>query len=271
MNKTVSFLKKPDLYLGIVRYVLAMGMIPYAITKILRTQFVLLPAANWQRPIEEISGSAIAWTFLGYSPWFQVLLGFLELIPALLLLFRRTTLLGAILLLPMTINVYLINIALNLWDATKQISLILLLLNLTVLIFKWKSIVEIVNIIIARAKRFRFNAVEALINTVLVVVIGYFAMQPLIAYKNERNELTGDWYNLHPIEWVLTEEKINDSILPARNYKAYYGAYGSYSRNGDNGLLDRDIRSYSLNKEKHELTLFPDYDTLGKKYSYSIK
>lgn len=123
-------------------------MLTYAITKILRTQFVLLPFALWQRPLETLSGKNIAWAFLGYSPWFQILLGVLEFIPSILLLFRRTALLGAILLLPMTLSVFSINQALDLWETTKQISLILLALNCLVLIFHWQRIKTVLSIII---------------------------------------------------------------------------------------------------------------------------
>jgi hypothetical protein len=44
-----------------------------------------------------------------YSPVFQFLLGAFETIPAVLLLFARTRLLGALLLFPVVLNVAMIN------------------------------------------------------------------------------------------------------------------------------------------------------------------
>src|SRR5215831_13612339 len=65
--------------------------------------------------------------------WLQCLLGVLETLPTLLLFFRRTWRLGALLLLPVLLNVVLINFAMDLWDDTKKISATLLILNLGLL------------------------------------------------------------------------------------------------------------------------------------------
>jgi uncharacterized membrane protein YphA (DoxX/SURF4 family) len=116
MSRFTAFLKGKDLYYGIVRYILGLIMIAYGLTKIMRTQVVLIPFSLWERPLEFVSGKSLAWAFLGYSQWFQVLLGILEFVPGLLLLFRRTTFFGSLVLLPVTMNVYLINKALNLWS-----------------------------------------------------------------------------------------------------------------------------------------------------------
>ena len=199
----ISFLKRKDLYLGIARYSLGLWMLTYAITKILRTQFVVLPFAVWERTLESLSGKNIAWAFLGYSPWFQILLGVLEFIPSILLLFRRTTLLGAILLLPMTLNVFLINHALDLWDATKQIALILLILNCLVILFYWETVAIVFNKIIRKTVSFKFTALEIALNIIIVTIVSYFIVSDLLDYKSRTNFLTGDWLNGHPNELIL--------------------------------------------------------------------
>ena len=55
----------------------------------------------------------LTWAFLGFSTWFSILLGFLELVPGFLLLFKRTKFLGAILLFPSLLGVFLVNNAYN--------------------------------------------------------------------------------------------------------------------------------------------------------------
>src|SRR6187402_135656 len=97
---------------ALLRYFLGFSLLTYGLTKIFQTQFINVNFAVWQVPLEKLSGINLAWTFLGRTSWFQVLLGFLEFVPAMLLLFRRTAVLGAILLLPMTLNVFVINHAL---------------------------------------------------------------------------------------------------------------------------------------------------------------
>jgi hypothetical protein len=253
MGRITTFLKKKDLYLGIVRYLLGLIMITYGLTKILRTQFVVIPFSLWQRPLETISGRSLAWAFLSYSPWFQVLLGFLEFIPAILLLFRRTAFLGAILLLPMTLNVFLINHALNLWDDTKMISLILLFFNIAVLLFEWKRVRAIFYSVIEKGKKFRFSAWEIAINVVAAAVVIYLFSGYLMEYVYETNALTGDWYNGHPNEWVLKSEKMGDSTLRPRVLKCYYGAFGEYSEFNDTGYVKRGIYNYTIDQKKHTL------------------
>ena len=112
----------------IARYVLAVGILPYGISKLANLQFQV-SAREYSMPLGMASGKILTWAFLGYQPWFQFLLGALETIPALLLFFRRTRRLGALLLFPVLLNVTLMNYAMDLWDATKRISLVLLLLD----------------------------------------------------------------------------------------------------------------------------------------------
>lgn len=233
MNQTLIFLTKKHLYLGITRYLLGIAMIPYALTKILRTQFVLTGFSLTQlQSLESIPGPTLTWAFLGHSLWFQVLLGFLELIPALLLLFRRTTLLGATLMLPVTLNVFLINYALDLWVGTKVVGSGLLILNILVLIFHWAKIKSILMVILNRGIQVKFTKIETAINIIVIAVVGYFASVPLIENRNQRNELTGDWLSRQPIEWLLEKEESGDSTLASRDLKVYFGPYGKYDEAG---------------------------------------
>ena len=270
MNSIIVFLKKKDLYLGFARYILGLLMITYAVTKILRTQFVVIPFSLWQRPLETLSGISLAWAFLGYSPWFQIMLGFFELVPALLLLFRRTTLLGGILLLPMTLSVFLVNHALSLWDDTKLISLILLCLNCIVLLFQWKKLKEIILIAIGKGLKFKFSAVEISVNLVLASLVTWFITADLLGYKHQTNVLTGDWYNKHPNEWILLSEKTNDSTLHHRLVKSYFGAYGEYSEINDTGYVKRNTFFYDIDEKTRQLKFYNNKNKLINKCTYSL-
>ena len=61
----------------------------------------------------------------------------LETVPAVLLLFRRTRRAGAVLMLPMILNVALMNYAIDLWPATQRISTVFLVMNLYLLACDW--------------------------------------------------------------------------------------------------------------------------------------
>ena len=85
----------------IVRFSLAAGMIQYGADKVIGHQGIPQPAPlDWLRPVGEMSAGQIMWTWLGYSPAFEFFAGINETVGGFLLFFRRTTLLGALLILP---------------------------------------------------------------------------------------------------------------------------------------------------------------------------
>jgi len=271
MQKVIAFLKKKDLYIGIARYLLATDMFFYAISKILRTQFVLIPFSSLQMPLERLNGRNLAWAFLGYSPWFQVLLGVLELIPSILLLFRRTTLLGGILMLPMVLNVFLINHALDLWDGTKTISLQLLIINLIVLAFEWKRIWAFILIVIGKGIKLKYYTVEMLINAVLIGGMCYLAFPKLLEYRAEHNFLTGDWLNHQPNEWTLKSETVGDTVHTPRVSKLYFGAYGQYSELKDTGyMVNAGLLTYRLYEKQHQFTMLDSKDKVFQVFKYTL-
>ncbi|MNK03749.1 hypothetical protein D3C87_216010 [compost metagenome] len=264
----LTYLKTKHLYLGIVRYSLGAFMLTYSITKILKTQFAL-PGFVWTetQTLETMPSKQLAWVFLGYSTWFQVLLGFLELCPALLLFFKRATLLGAILMLPVTLNVVLINYALDLWDGTKILSLILLFLNLLVFAFEWSRIKSIFSIIIGTRLSIKLNIAEIVFNIAVILTVTYFSLQQLLVYTNQTNALTGDWLHQHPIEWTLVKEESKDSVLATRNLKLYFWAYGIYKEVDETNEVGPT--TYSIDERKRQLMLrYDDGEIIRCNYSF---
>ena len=92
----------------VARLVLALGMMPYGVSKLFLLQFQVAASA-YAQPLGETPSTTLTWAFLGYSPVFQFRLGTFEIIPAVLLLFARTRRLGALLLLPVVLNVAMFN------------------------------------------------------------------------------------------------------------------------------------------------------------------
>ncbi|MBX7127397.1 MAG: hypothetical protein K1X47_17005 [Cyclobacteriaceae bacterium] len=92
-----------------IRFYLASVILGYGFAKVFVSQFPHL-MANMDARFTELSPMRVAWAFFGYSRGYQMFLGWGEVIPALLLLFRRTSLLGALLMLVVMLNVFLINI-----------------------------------------------------------------------------------------------------------------------------------------------------------------
>ena len=79
-----------------VRYAMAMWLLAYGFAKVPPLQFQVPGPELLVRTYGDSSPMGLLWTFMGHSPAYTMFAGFAELIPGLLLLFRRTTLLGAL-------------------------------------------------------------------------------------------------------------------------------------------------------------------------------
>ncbi|KQS31010.1 hypothetical protein [Dyadobacter sp. Leaf189] len=93
---------------GVIRYWLAYSISVYGFAKILKTQ-LQSPEFNLDIPVGELSGFALTWYYFGYSYTLAVILALFQVGGSILLLFRRTTLIGVMVLLPVMVNIVLIN------------------------------------------------------------------------------------------------------------------------------------------------------------------
>ena len=94
---------------GIIRYWLAVEIFNYAFAKVLGTQF----GVNYFRgdsTWNSLPGFDLMWNFFGYSSILANIIAVLQIAGAALLLFRRTTVAGALLLLPVMVNIVLLDI-----------------------------------------------------------------------------------------------------------------------------------------------------------------
>jgi uncharacterized membrane protein YphA (DoxX/SURF4 family) len=80
-----------------LRYFLASYLFGYGFVKVFPSQFQAITASRLTMTVGDQSPMLLAWNFMGHSIIMQRLNGLLEVIAGLLLLFRRTTTLGAIL------------------------------------------------------------------------------------------------------------------------------------------------------------------------------
>lgn len=80
----------------------------YGISKLLHLQFNVAELAP--RPVGSLNGYELTWFYFGYSRVYACILGLIQITGATLLLFRKTTLLAALTMLPVMANILLINI-----------------------------------------------------------------------------------------------------------------------------------------------------------------
>jgi hypothetical protein len=92
-----------------LRFVVADAMLLYGISKVFPIQFGSLGPHALSATYGESAPEQLLWTFMAASPAYGFVAGALEMVGGLLLLFRRTTLLGALLLVGVIGNVVLLN------------------------------------------------------------------------------------------------------------------------------------------------------------------
>lgn len=92
-----------------VRFALALTMIGYGAVKVIPTQFPSPSLDRLIQPFGDASPMGILWTFMGASAAYTIFAGLSEMLGGLLLVSRRTTLLGALVSMGVLINIVLMN------------------------------------------------------------------------------------------------------------------------------------------------------------------
>lgn len=103
----------PRLARGLVvllRYFLAAMMLSYGLAKLFVVQFPPLWLERDDHTLGQMSPMGLLWTFMSYSTPYTIFTGVLELAGALLLLSRRTSVIGALVIVAVMTNVVVLNL-----------------------------------------------------------------------------------------------------------------------------------------------------------------
>jgi uncharacterized membrane protein YphA (DoxX/SURF4 family) len=115
----------------IIRYYLGITMLYYGYAKVFKLQF---PAPGLGRLLEtygESSPMGLAWTYMGYSTGYNLFTGLAEVTAGFLLLFRRTTAIGAFLAFIVSANIMAMNMSFDI--PVKLLSTTMVLMSLFLL------------------------------------------------------------------------------------------------------------------------------------------
>lgn len=96
-------------FIRFVRVFVAFMVALYAVGKLGKGQFIY-EGEIMQRPVGELSGFELTWVFFGHNYGYVVIIGLAQLAGAALLAFRRTSLLGALMLFPVMFNIVVVDI-----------------------------------------------------------------------------------------------------------------------------------------------------------------
>lgn len=92
----------------LVRFYLAFTLILYGLIKVIKLQFPYPSLTRLLQPFGDASPMGLAWTFLGFSKGYNIFMGIVE-VSSILLLCRRTVVVGALLSLAATAHVMSMN------------------------------------------------------------------------------------------------------------------------------------------------------------------
>jgi uncharacterized membrane protein YphA (DoxX/SURF4 family) len=93
----------------VLRFRLGITMLRYGIEKVFRDQMPEPGISKLLQPFGESSPMGLLWTFMGQSWAYSAFTGGLEVLGGLLLFFRRTTTLGALMVVAVMLNVLMMN------------------------------------------------------------------------------------------------------------------------------------------------------------------
>ncbi len=223
----------------IVRYYVAITMVSYGFVKVFKLQFPFFSPDRLLEPYGNSSPMGLAWNFLGFSKGYNYVMGFAELSSGVLLLFRRTTTLGAIVTLVVAGNIMAINYCFDV--PVKLLSTALVVMALFLLA---KDIYRVVNFfflnkptnaanITAPVFRKRWQNIAIIIlkyGLILYIVIINIlqSLGALIKYGDESPK--PPLYGIYNIEYFIRN---NDTIAPlatdTTRWKKLIVSYPEYS------------------------------------------
>ncbi|HEX6223177.1 MAG TPA: DoxX family protein [Chryseolinea sp.] len=125
----------------LLRYYLAVTMISYGMAKIFKTQFGFPSLDRLHQSFGDASPMGLLWTFMGYSTAYNIFTGAGEFVGGLLLFFRRTRLIGALIVIVVMSHVAMLNFAYDV--PVKLFSLHLLSMAIFLIVPDAKNILNI--------------------------------------------------------------------------------------------------------------------------------
>jgi hypothetical protein len=93
----------------LARYFTSFYLLLYGFAKLNGSQFTIL-ASELDRPMGQVSGFWLTWYYFGYSPIYGSFIALAQILAAVLLMFRKTTLLGSCIAFPVVTNIILVDV-----------------------------------------------------------------------------------------------------------------------------------------------------------------
>lgn len=187
-------------------FILAYFLLKYGVDKLFQNQFYTPEPNTLHTPIGQLTKDIVFWTSMGSSYGYNLFMGIIETVAALLLLLRKTRLIGLIASFGITLNILMINIGFDI--SVKFLSGYLVILTIFLLSFNFRLLYDVLILQTSSSNTF---APKSLNNSkfgklVKGSIIGLLFLDCLIPFSqissNEPSEigLLGKSFDVHQTE-----------------------------------------------------------------------
>ena len=205
-------------FIVILRVYLIFFMFTYGFVKLIQLQFPYPSLTRMLEPLGNFSPMGLAWTYLGYSKGFNFFMGIMEITGGLLLIPRRTTTLGAFIIVGVMSHVAMMNFMYDI-----PVKLFSVHLTLIALFIFSTDIKRFIDVFIKNKSTDSYNYYNPVddqtyhkaifwIKLILTLgLIGLFLLQGLGNSRSKNNVNKPHLYGIWETEYFI---KNNDTIQP---------------------------------------------------------
>lgn len=205
--------------LVILRYYLGFMMLSYGISKIFVNQFPGLSLFDLVKPYGASSPMGLMWNFMEFSGSYSIFSGLAEFTGGILLFFRRTSKLGALIIFAVMLNVFMLNMSYDI--PVKLFSFHLMFMAVFILVPHFRNLLNffIANRPVLPKKNFPYFS-SSKWNIAGYAVKGVFLLHTLIVFttNNMNNkEKWGDGAPVPPLYGIYEVQEYilgNDTLAP---------------------------------------------------------
>jgi hypothetical protein len=268
------------LFIAFIRYYLALSLFKYGFDKIFLNQFPNPEPNLLFTGFGNLTPDIMYWSTMGVSPEYSVFTGLMEVIPAILLLFRRTYFVGSIIAFFVLLNVVMINFGFDI--TVKLYSLFLLMLSLILVLPGYRKILELVSIRVAGTAEIAVDAKSIwrksypLLKTAIVAVFLAESIMPLMKQPVLGEKLTGGWEVIEqegpdrPFRNIDFSPTLDRIFFHSRGYFIMQNKYGEFDdfeakvSDAANTLVIRDgireaFMNFSLSDNNNAIVIEGDF------------
>jgi hypothetical protein len=245
------------------RYALLTVTMAYAVVKVIPTQFGFLTPGELLKPVGQLNRFWMLWNFMVVSTGYTIFAGLVELLGCVLLIFRRTTLLGALLLAAAMTNVLAMDLAYRVYGAGVIAGLLLVLAAIVIAPYA-RALADV--FLLGRAGRLpdepstplsRLRVAPGIKVTFLALLVGLHIPDALA----ERRTYFGQGRGVFGLFEVERFERAGAVVTPLASDGATWKRVGTDGRYDSSGVTvqfaNSDVRQYQLVEDivKHQWTL----------------